>query len=82
MNLLSAFGGGLWIIPVGLFLAAIYSASRAIRSMKSGSTIQNRDGSTTQSDKNVGWFQTGGGWFAIGFGLAAVIATLVMIGER
>lgn len=72
MNLLSAFGGGLWIIPVGLGLAAIYSATRAYRSMKSGST----------TGGSVGWFNTGGGWFAVILAAAAVGSFLLINSDK
>lgn len=70
------------IIPILLFLAAGYSAYRASKAIKSGSTRQLPGGGTEQSDQNVGWFQTGAGWFAAIFFGAAIIVTIIMISER
>lgn len=72
MNLLSAFGGGLWIIPVVLGIAAIYSAMRAINSMKSGST----------SGAKVKWFDTGGGWFSVILAAACIGSIIWMINDK
>lgn len=69
------------IIPILLFLAAGYSAYRANKAIHSGSTRQ-AFSTTTSSDKNVTWFQTGAGWFAAIFFVAAVIVTIAMILER
>lgn len=66
MNLLSAFAGGLWIIPVGLLAAAAFSAYRGYKT----SPVQG------------GYFKTGGGWFSLILGLAAIGSAIWMYSER
>lgn len=73
--------GGLWIIPLGLLLAAAWSGYRAIRAIKSGGTRQLPDGTWVDAG-NVGWFETGGGWFCAGFLAAAIVSFLLMRKER
>lgn len=82
MNLLSAFGGGLWIIPVGLFLAAAWSAYRGYRSSKSGSTYQDKSGRQIESSDNVPFYKTGGGVFSIILTLALIVVIILMINDR
>lgn len=73
--------GGLWIIPLGLFLAAAWSAYRAIRSIQSGGTKQLPDGTWVDAG-NVGWFETGGGIFCVIFLAAAIGSFIWMRRER
>lgn len=82
MNLLSVFGGGLWIIPIGLFLGAAYSAYRGYRSSKSGSTYQNPDGTTSSSNINVPFYKTGGGVFSIILTLALIAVIILMVNDK
>lgn len=68
-----------YIIPIGLFLGALWSGYRAIRSMHSGSTNPTPDGSVgTDSTINVGWFNTAGGWFCVIL-LGFAIITFIMM---
>lgn len=78
MNLLSAFGGGLWIIPVGLFLAAAWSAYRGYKSSKSNSTTQFTKGDTG----NVPFHKTSGGVMSIILTVIAIIVTIWMYNDR
>lgn len=81
MNLLSAFGGGLWIIPVGFLLAALYSAYRGYRSSKSNSTTQT-PGGTIDNTGNVSYLKTGGGLFSLIFLAAALVSFLLINSDR
>lgn len=81
MNLLSAFGGGLWIIPVGLLLAAAWSAYRGVRSSNSNSTTQ-IPGGTLDNTGNVPYLKTGGGAFSIIFLLAAIVSFFLINSDR
>jgi hypothetical protein len=82
MTLLSAFGGGLFIIPVGLFLAAIWSFYRGIKQWRSGSTWTTDDGVQHTSNKRVGFFTVGATIFGIIFLLAAIGSAIWMYSER
>lgn len=83
MQILSAFGGGLWIIPIGLFLAACWSAYRGYRSSKSGSHYQDQaTGKWVDTPGNIPFVKTGGGLFSIIFLAAAVISALLMWADR
>jgi len=62
----------IWIIPVGLLLAAAYSAYRGLRSAHSGSTIPGPNGGIIESTQNVHFYETAGGLFFFGFLLAAI----------
>ena len=81
MTLLSAFGGGLWIIPLLLILASAWSAYRGYRSSKSNSTTQTRSG-TIDNTGNVSFLKTSGGVFSLIFLAAAIIVTILMINDR
>lgn len=81
MTLLALFPEQYWI-PIGLLVAAIWSAIRGIRASKSGSTQQIPGGGTVSSNKNVSYFKTGGGVFSIIFLLAAIGAFIWMYSER
>lgn len=79
--LLGAFSAGLWIIPVGLLIAAIWSAYRGIRSSQSNSTTQGPHG-TIDNTGNVPYLRTGGGVFSIIFFLAAIASAIWMLVEK
>lgn len=81
MQILSAFGGGLFLIPLLILLAAAYSFYRGIKASKSGSTIQDKYG-TASSDKNVSFFQTGGGIFSIILFAALILVIILMLKDR
>ena len=76
MTLLSASGGGLWIIPLGLFLASVWSFYRGYTQWKSGSKWWGKDerGVAKQftSDEKVAYFSVGATIFGIGLLLAAI----------
>lgn len=80
MNLLSAFGGGLFIIPVGLFLGCVWSFYRAYKQWKSGSAgyVTKPDGTTKweESKEKVPFFSIGATWFGIIL-LAATIGSII-----
>jgi hypothetical protein len=68
MNLLSALGGGLFIIPLGLFLASVWSFYRGYKQWKSGSGgYQKVNGVDTwvESDEKVPFFSVGATIFGI-----------------
>lgn len=72
MNLLSALGGGLFIIPLGLFLASVWSFYRGYTQWKSGSTWTTEDGKQHTSKEKVSFFSVGATIFGIIFLLAAI----------
>lgn len=78
MTLLSVFGGFLWVIPVGLLLAGLYSLSRAYRASKSGSKKQGgADGG------NLPIYKTGAPfWFGVVLVAAAVFAFISMLSDK
>lgn len=78
----TGFEGGLWVIPLGLFLAMAWSIYRGVRSAHSGSTIQNPDGSITDSVINVHYWQTGGGVFSFILAAALIISIILMRRDR
>lgn len=69
MNLLSALGGGLWIIPVGLFIASGWSFYRGYKQWISGSKWWGKDeqgvAKQFESKERVGFFTVGAVWFGI-----------------
>lgn len=81
MNLLSAFGGGLWLIPLGLLIGAVWSAYRGIKYSSSGSQ-QQTGGGQTYSDKNVPFHKTGAGLFSIILFVLFIGAVIWMISEK
>lgn len=82
MNLLSAFAGGLWIIPLLTITGAIFFGYKGYRASRSGSTVQNRDGSTTESTVNVPFYKTGYGVFCIILVLATIAIIIIMNNEK
>lgn len=84
MTLLSAFGGGLWIIPVGLFLAGQYSLYKAIKASKSGSKYYNNTtGKWDYRDENVPLHSVGGTfWFAVALTVAAIGSFFWMLADK
>jgi hypothetical protein len=61
-----------WLIPIVMIILAVYSASRAVRSIKAGS----------ESGGKIGWFNTGGGWICTVLTVVAIIIFFAMRGER
>ena len=84
MTLLSVFGGGLWIIPVGILLAIIWSTYRGIRSSKSGSGYndQSRGGKWVDTPGNVKFYNTFAGRVAIALFVIDIIIVLMMRGDK
>lgn len=76
MTLLSAFGGGLFIIPIGLFLAAVYSFYRGVKQSKSGSLEDGGGGSSVESNTNVPFWKCTGtvfGYIFLAFAIGSAI---------
>lgn len=83
MNLLSAFGGGLWIIILLIASGAAYFFVRAYKASQSGSSVYNPQlKRTLYSDKNVPIYKTG--YFILGcIAVVALIGAIaIMISER
>lgn len=77
MYLLSALGGGLWIIPLGLFLASMYSFYRGLQQWKSGSAgYEGFPVKWTTDGKRVNFFTIGATVFGLIF-LACAIGSFV-----
>ncbi len=80
---MSAFAGGLWIIPVGLFLAAIWSFYRGFKQYQSGSGgYQGNPPKWVESDEKVPLFSIGAIWFGIIFLACAISSVLWMYLEK
>jgi hypothetical protein len=83
MYLLSALGGGLWIIPTILFLGSAYSFYRAYIQWKSGSAGYTGPNETWQeSDERVNFFSIGATIFGITLLLATIGSIIIMYSER
>lgn len=82
MYLLSALGGGLWIIPLITGLGALYSAYRGYKASKSGSFTIDQYGNRKDSDVNVSYFKTGGGVFSIILAVATIVFIIWMNSEK
>lgn len=82
MQLLSALGGGLWVIPVGLLLASIWSFYRGYRSSKSNSTLQNGFIGVKDNTGNVPIWETSGFIFGCGFLIASLGSFFWMLAEK
>lgn len=68
MYLLSALGGGLFIIPLGLFLASLWSFYRGYKQWKSGSGGYKKVGGVerwVESDDRVSYLSVGATVFGI-----------------
>lgn len=66
MYLLSALGGGLFIIPLGLFLASLWSFYRGYTQWKSGSGgYEGNPSKWVESDERVPYFSVGATVFGI-----------------
>jgi len=81
MNLLSAFGGGLFIIPLLFLTGIVVFTISGIRSSKSGSKQQTQKG-TIYSDKNIPFYKTWQAKFVLGLLIALVIIIIWMYNER
>lgn len=82
MNLLAAFSGGLFLIPLLLLAGASYSAYRGYRASKSGSFIQHPDGTRAESNINVPFYKTGGGVFSIILFAVLIVVIILMVNDK
>jgi hypothetical protein len=86
MTLLSALGGGLWIIPVGLFLASLWSFYRGYKQWKSGSKWWGKDergvAKQFESDERVPYFSVGATIFGIILLVCAIGSYIWMQSEK
>lgn len=82
MTLLGWLGGGLWIIPLLTLGGAAVFGYLGYKSSKSGSTVQNRDGSITESKENVPFYKTGFGVFSILLVIATIVILIMMYSDR
>lgn len=81
-NYLSAFSGGLWIIPVLLFIALVVSFYRGYLQSKSGSLQEGpTSGSTVESNINIPFWKCTATKFGIGFTLALIAVIIGIIHE-
>lgn len=78
----SVWQGGLWIIPVVLFLASIYSFYRAIAQWQSGSSYWGKDSKGVakriESKEKVSFLSIGATWFGIIF-LIGLIGCVILV---
>lgn len=81
MNLLSAFGGGLIIIPLLTFIGAIICGVLGLKASKSNSTTQT-PGGTIDNTGNVAWYKTGYGVFSIILTVVTGVIVIWMYNER
>ena len=81
MKLLSALGGGLWLIPLVLFIAGIYSAYKAYKQRESGFTQQTLKGNITGKEK-VPYIKIGAFWYAVVLISVSVVVFLIMQNEK
>jgi hypothetical protein len=82
MKLLSAFGGGLFLIPLGLLLGALYSFYRGYKQSKSGSLEDSGGGGTRESDINIPFWRCPATIYGYAFLIAAVASALMMWSDR
>lgn len=80
MQVLSAFGGGLWIIPLLVIIGIVIWIISGIRSSKSGSQIQDLEKGTQYSKQNVPFIKT---WqFKFAIGLLVIMAGIIYVMYR
>ena len=86
MYLLSALGGGLFVIPLGLLLASIFSFYKGVKQWKSGSTWDEDLGMGKlvkhESDERVGFFSVGANVFGAILLVAAIVSFVIMLGDK
>jgi len=82
MTLLSAFSGGLFIIPSGLFLLAFVSFYKGYKQSKSGSLEEGAtSGSTRESNINVPFWKCTATIYGYILTIVAIAATLGILHE-
>lgn len=82
MNLLSAFGGGLWIIPLLLLFGVVYNVFRYIKQRNSGSYYRDINGVKHPSDKPAPFFNHASVVFGLMFLAAFVGVVIWMINDK
>lgn len=82
MNLLSAFGGGLWIIPLLFLIGIVIWIISGLRSAKSGSAQQDLQHGTQYSDIKVPFVKSWQLKFAIFLALVLIGVIIWMYSER
>lgn len=85
MTLLSALGGGLFLIPLILLLAALWSFYRTYLSWKSGSAGWKWYGNIPkweESDERVKITSIGAFWFGAAFLLFSIVTFILMQAEK
>lgn len=83
MTLLSALGGGLFIIPVGLFLASLWSFYRGYNQWKSGSGgYEGNPPKWVESEDRVPYFSVGATIFGIILLVCAIGSFIWMQSEK
>lgn len=75
MNILSAFGGGLWVIPLLTLISTAYFGYKGYKASRSGHTQQTRSG-TVSGSENVPFNKTGWHW---GFWLSLLVTIGIVI---
>lgn len=82
MTILSVFGGGLFLIPLVLFLGFCYCVYRYLKQRKSGSYYTDIKGVKHYHDKPAPFFNHASVWFGLIL-LAGLILTLIfMYGDK
>lgn len=81
ITLLSALGGGLFLIPLLTLAGAVVFGYQAYKASKSGSTITDQFG-TKESDENVPLWNIGQFWFSVALVVATIVITIMMIGDK
>lgn len=87
MHLLSALGGGLWLIPVGFLIASVISFYKGYKQWTSGTITRNvpRYGgpvTETESKKRMSWFSIGANIFGLIFLGLAIGSFLLMNADK
>lgn len=87
MYLLSVFGGGLFLIPLGFLIASIVSFYKGYKQWTSGTTITNTpryggEVTTTDTKERMSWFSIGANWFGIIFLACSIVSFLVMQSDK
>lgn len=87
MNLLSVFGGGLFIIPLILLGASVFSFYKAVKQRNSGMrgrvvNPQTGEWEWKESKEKLSFTEIGAFWFGVGFGVAFIVSVVMMISDK
>lgn len=83
MNLLSVFGGGLWIIPILILGGTIFFGVLGLKASQSGSRRQNTaTGEWIETPGNIPFHKTGYGKFAIALAIALIVVIILMVNDK